>query len=78
MKGSVLLRSPWQTQMKIDGGTSDPLLLVIETEVYMMCRLAQRAERDLQAHLTREDSIFPDISHFLAQYTLRTPRERHI
>lgn len=31
-------------------------------------RLAHRAERDLSTYLGREDSTFPNIAHFLAQY----------
>lgn len=42
-----------------------------------MRRLAQRAEKDLQNYLIEKDSTFPNIAHFLAQYVLHTPQERH-
>lgn len=52
--------------------------LVILRQMLTMRRLAQRAEKDLQTHLTGKDSTFPDIAHFLAQYIFHTPQERHI
>ncbi len=74
---SQLLRSPWQIRMKKDGGTSDHLSSALGLKL-TMCRLAQRAEKDLQTYLTGKESTFPDIAHFLAQYIFHTPQEGHI
>ena len=74
---SQLLRSPWQTRMKKDGGTSDHLSTVLRLKLTVR-RLAQRAEKDLQSYLTGKESTFPDIAHFLAQYIFHTPQEGHI
>ena len=43
-----------------------------------MRRLAQKAEKDLQTYLTGEDSTFPNIAHFLAQYIFQAHQERHL